>query len=344
MTFDISTILPNISYSLEGTGFLFGAGTSFEAGYSMMPDMTRRIVVELDQDERDMLDEVLRATDITYNDKTAKPNIEEISDYVIAHAINSQEERCKNLEIKLKSLMINLILSVRDPIIDNHIKFFRALSKRAFGQPCTVWIFTTNYDLLFEIAAAKAGVNIENGFSGCIERFFSPRQFKTISGEIIKRRFSPNNQLTVKLVKLHGSISWVSEGGQIFERHPDTLKNATDLIMVLPRRKKVMETLSRPYESMFKYMYDTLGNECKYLLCCGFSFSDEHINQHLILPALQSGRIQLCTLNEFEPDGVDTFKVLQPFSGVYSNKYFVNGQTIEQETDIWKFSQFVNLF
>jgi len=344
MSLDLPTILPNITHSLEGTGFLFGAGTSAEAGYPMMSGLTRKVVGGLKPDERTVLDEVLKAVGSAYDDKAATPNIEELADLVIAHAINSKDARCATLETKFRELVVQEILSVKNPSLDNHVQLFRALSKRTFGRPCTVWIFTTNYDLLFEVAAAKAGVLVENGFSGCTERFFNPGQFRATSGEVAGSRFTPNNQLTVKLVKLHGSISWTSEAGQILERHPEALTGAANRIMVLPRRKKVMETLAPPHEMLFACMSRVLGGECKYLLCCGFSFGDEQINQHLVLPALQSGRIRLFTFNEFEPGGVADFKKLPPFNGGYSNEVFMGGKVATPGTDLWKFSQFVQLF
>jgi hypothetical protein len=344
MSLDLATILPNVSHSLESTGFLFGAGTSVEAGYPMMAGLTRKVVGALTPDERKVLDEVLAAVGGTYNDKDAKPNIEELSDLVIAHAINSNDRRCIALESRFRELIIQEILSVKTPDLDNHIQFFRALSQRTFGRPCTVWIFTTNYDLLFEVAAAKAGVLVENGFSGSTERFFNPSQFKATSGEVLGSRFTPNNQLTVKLVKLHGSISWTNDAGHIFERHPDALAGAASRIMVLPRRKKVMDALAPPHDTLFAYTSRVLGTECKYLLCCGFSFGDEHINQHLVLPALQSGRVRLFTLNEFEPQGMADFKKLPTFGGGYSNEVFLGDKAATPGTDLWKFSRFVKLF
>ncbi len=288
-----------------------------------MTGLTRKVVGALAAGERAVLDEVLNATGLVYNDADAKPNIEEVADLVIAHAINSKDPRCTALETRLRELVVHEILAVNTPNLDNHVQFFRALAGRTFGRPCTVWIFTTNYDLLLEVAAAKVGVYVENGFSGCTERLFNPERFWATSGMVSGNRFTPNNQLTVKLVKLHGSISWTSEGGQIWERHPDALTGAANRIMVLPRRKKVMETLAPPYETLFSCMSRVLGGECKYLACCGFSFGDEHINQHLVLPALQKGRIHLFTLNEFETSGVAGFKALPSFGGGYSNEAFV---------------------
>jgi hypothetical protein len=344
MSLDLATILPNISHSLEGTGFLFGAGTSVEAGYPLMSGLTRNVVDALAPAERFVLDDVLKAAGTAYDGTAATPNIEEIADLVIAHAINSKDARCTALESRFRELVVQEILSVKIPSVDNHVQFFRALSKRTFGRPFTVWIFTTNYDLLFEVAAAKAGVVVENGFSGCTERFFNPGQFWATSGAVAGNRFTPSNQLTIKLVKLHGSISWISDAGQIVERHPDALTGAVNRIMVLPRRKKVMETLAPPHETLFAYMSRVLGGECKYLLCCGFSFGDEHINQHLVLPALQSGRVRLFTLNEFEPGGVADFKKLPSFGGGYSNELYMGGKAETTGTNLWKFSEFVKLF
>lgn len=344
MSLELTTILPNIKHSLDGTGFLFGAGTSVEAGYPMMSGLTQKVVGLLMPDERAVLDEVLNVAGSVYDDKIATPNIEEIADLVIAHAINSKDTRFTLLESKLRELVVQEILLVKSPILDNHIQFFRALSKRTFGRPCTVWIFTTNYDLLFEVAAAKAGVLVDNGFSGTTERFFNPGQFRAASGEVVRKRFIPNNQLTIKMVKLHGSISWISDGGQLFERHPEAITGVANRIMVLPRKNKVMETLVPPHDTLFAYMSRILGGECKYLLCCGFSFGDEHINQHLILPSLQSGRIRLFTLNEFEPNGVGDFKKLSSFGGGYSNEVFIDGNLTTIGTDLWRFSEFVKLF
>jgi hypothetical protein len=84
MSLDLQAILPNISHSLDGTGFLFGAGTSCEAGYPMMPGLTREVVSDLKSDERAVLDEVLSAAGLSYDDAKATPNIEQLADLVIA--------------------------------------------------------------------------------------------------------------------------------------------------------------------------------------------------------------------------------------------------------------------
>ena len=344
MTIDLSSILPNVAQTLDGTGFLFGAGTSREAGYPMMPQLTHEVVSALNSGERTVLDEVLKLAGETYDDANATPNIEQLSDLVIAHWTNSGDPRFSRLESRLRDLILERILSVTHPNLDNHCRFFEALKRRAFGLPCSVWIFTTNYDLLFETAAARVGVTLENGFCGTTERFFQPSLFKSTSGVILGRGFSPSNGLTVRLVKLHGSISWVEESSQFYERHPAALAPGARRVMILPRRKKVMDTLTPPYDTLFGQATKALGGECRYLVSCGFSFADEHINQQLLLPVMQMNRCRLFALSQEESAGLAAFKLLPNFSAGFESHAHVGMKDDPTTTDAWKFSKFVSLF
>jgi len=344
MALDLDTILPNVSHSLDGTGFIFGAGASYEAGYPLMTELTRQVITELKPDERAILQDVLKASGLTYDEKSAAPNIEEIADYVIEHRVNSNDLRCGQLERRLQELILERILAVKSPLLDHHCKFFDALKMRTFGRPRVVWIFTTNYDLLIEIAAARVGVNVENGFSGSTERFFDPLQFKCVTGELAGGRFIPNNQLTVKLIKLHGSISWVRQSSAFFENHPDSLNSSSSRIMVLPRRRKVVESLAAPFDTLFAHANRVLGVECKYLVSCGYSFGDEHINQQLLLPVLKANRCRLFALCENEPPGLASFKALPSFSAGFSGHTLLSGKSTAGGTDLWQFSKLVSLF
>jgi SIR2-like domain len=342
-TISLATILPNSPHTLDGTGFLFGAGASFEAGYPLMPTLTIDVVNGLRPDERTILDEVLGAATETYDGVTGSPNIEHLADLVIAHATNTGSPRYTALETRLRELVLDRILAVTNPSMDHHCTFFEALKKRAFGFPRTIWIFTTNYDLLIETAAAKCGVNVDNGFVGATERFFCPQQFRVKSGAIAGGRFSEGNWLTIKLIKLHGSVSWTEESSQFFERHPAALSTSRR-VMVLPRRKKVIDTLTPPFDALFTLASKVIGGECKYLVSCGFSFGDEHINQQLLSPSLQAGRCRLFALDRTESLGVALFNSLPTFSAAYASHLNINGSIVTGTSDLWQFSKFVTLF
>ena len=345
MSITLDDLLPSIKQSLNGIGFLFGAGASFQAGYPLMPTLTRHVVARLTVAQLADLKTVLTIAGQVYDDAQATPNIEEIADLTIAHSLNSGDVRFSTLEHRLRELIVEVFLAVPKPDITQHVKFFKALKQRTFGIPTTVWIFTTNYDVLLETAAAVAGVRVENGFSGSTTGFFDPARYRELHGHEDGQRFAPYSGLVVKIVKLHGSLSWYTENGQVFERHPDSLLANTSRAIVLPRRRKGMDTLSPPYDQLFAQAIRTIGNECKYLISCGFSFGDEHISQLILLPALQGGKCRLSALCEVDPPGLLSFKSLPTFRGNFSTHGWLNNNKISDgATDLWRFSEFVDKF
>jgi SIR2-like domain len=344
MPIDLSVILPNVAQTLEGTAFLFGAGTSHEAGYPLMPGLTREVIAALSTNHRALLNEALAATGHSYNDTQATPNIEQIADLVIAHWTNSRDPRFSTLEERLREVILERILAVKNPNLEHHRRFFEALKKRTFGLPSCIWIFTTNYDILFESAASEVGVAIENGFCGATHRFFNPTQFRNTYGTVAGRHFSPSSNLTVKLLKLHGSISWYEQDARFYEKHPVAHEAGTRRVMVLPRRMKVVDALTPPYDSLFTQASKALGTECKYLVSCGFNYGDEHINQNLLLPVMQTMKCRLFTLGQQEPDGIKAFKAMPNYQGAFETHLHLNGNPITGTTSVWKFSNFVKLF
>lgn len=344
MALTLDQLLPNLNQSINGIGFLFGAGASYQAGYPLMTTLTRQVIAELTATERIDLTDVLNTTDHAYDDATASPNIEEIADLTIAHSLNSGDARYTNLERRLRDLIVHALLSVASPILDHHIRFFQGLKRRTFGLPSTVWIFTTNYDVLIETAAAIAGVRLENGFSGATTSFLDVGRFGQMHGTSDGQRFVPHAGLVVKLVKLHGSLSWYVADGQVLEQHPSSLAPTLPRTMVLPRRKKVMDTLSPPYDQLFALTSRAIGSECRYLISCGFSYGDEHINQNILLPALRSGKCRLTALCGFDPPGLADFKSLPTFIGAFPTHAWSETAQTTETTTLWQFDQFAQAF
>jgi hypothetical protein len=345
MAISLSAILPNLSNGLENTGFLFGAGTSVEAGYPVMAGLTRSVVANLTTTERATFDEALHSASITYDAAAGEPNIEFIADIVWAHAINSRDSRFSLLEGRIRDLVTEAILSVSSPKLDHHIRFLELLKARTYGRAACVYIFTTNYDVLFELAGAEASVVVESGFTGSVDRYFDPLRFTTRCGTMqASARFSEHPLLTVRLVKLHGSVSWYTRGGRLFERHPDSIPAGEKRVMVLPRRRKVMETLQAPYDTLFRVMSQSLGSDCKYVVSCGFSFGDDHINANLIEPSITGGKIRLFALAAAETDGMAGFRSAPAFSAGFDASGITCGAAHADGCDLWKFSKFVELF
>jgi hypothetical protein len=197
---------------------------------------------------------------------------------------------------------------------------------------------------MFETAASLAGVHLENGFAGTTTRFFDIAQLARIQGTSDGQRFQPRPGLTVKLIKLHGSMSWMTSGGRLLEQHPESLGRTAPRVVVLPRRRKVFETLARPYDQLFSLASRVLGAECKHLLSCGFSFGDEHINETLLLPVLRAGRCRMSVVCEIEPEGFSPFKGLSTAQGAFSNSSWKAGSASVDTTDLWQFSKLAAAF
>lgn len=344
MVLTLDQLLPSLSQSIDGIGFLFGAGASFQAGYPLMTTLTHQVVAGLTASETDNLAAALTAAGRTYDNATATPNIEEIADLTIAHSLNSGDPRYTNLEMRMRELIVQSLLSVTSPNLQYHVRFFQGLKRRTFGLPSTVWIFTTNYDVLLETAAAMAGVRLENGFSGTTTSFLDIGRFGQLHGSSDGQRFIPHPGLVVKLIKLHGSLSWYADGGQVLEQHPASLAPTSSRTMVLPRRRKVMDTLSSPYDQLFAQASRTIGNECRYLISCGYSFGDEHINQNILLPALRAGKCRLSALCGIDPPGLSDFKTLPTFTGAFPTHAWSGTAQTTDTTTLWRFDQFAQAF
>ena len=338
MSFTLSQLFPAIETGLNEIGFLFGSGTSKEAGYPLMGDLTEAVVSKLPPPLKATLDEILTAKALTYDPATRTPNIEILSDLVTEYFITTQESKYGDLETDIRRLIVDRILSVTAPDLSHHVRFLEALKQRSHGTPSTVTILTTNYDLLFELAAAEVGVRVETGFDGPLRRVFDPAVFDLVRGTVNKTRFMPRSELQLNIMKLHGSVSWRKKGPKVIESGLDLKSPTPERIMVLPRRHKIMDTLAEPFDQIFTRASKTLGKSCKYLVSCGFSFGDKHINDQLIFPKLEAGQIRLTAMCGTEPDCLDDLKKFSPFQAGFPNNCFVNCEDTGCGTALWKFS------
>jgi len=314
-----------------------------EAGYPLMGGLTQTVVSNLSRPSKEILDDILDAKGLSYDSSTGTPNIEILADLVTEYFITTREQKYGHLEAEIRNLIVESILSVDSPDISHHVRFLEALKRRSHGISSTVTILTTNYDVLFELAAGEVGVRAETGFDGPLRRFFDPAVFDISRGAVEKTRFTPRSELQVNIIKLHGSVSWIKESGRIFESGFNL--NSKDLVraLVLPRRRKVMDTLSEPFDQLFTRASRTLGSNCKFVVSCGFSFGDKHINDQLIFPKLNAGHIRLTALCGEEPDCLDDLKKYPSFHAGFPSNCIIDQKDTKAGTDLWKFSALAEL-
>lgn len=338
MSLSVSQLFPGIETGLNRIGFLFGAGTSKDAGYPLMGDLTKTVVSNLDATNREVLDEILAAKGIDYDAVTGDPNIEILSDLVTEYFVMTHETKYSDLESAIRALIVETILAVTTPDLSDHIRFLEGLKQRAHGISPTVTILTTNYDVLFELAACEVGLRMETGFDGPLRRWFDIASFDLARGTVEKTRFSKRSELHINLIKLHGSVAWLIDGTRIVESAQELHSPAKERSMILPRRRKVMDTLVDPFDQLFTKASRILGSSCRYLVSCGFSFGDKHINDQLLFPKLESGQIRMTALCGQEPDCLDELKRFRPFHAGFPGNCFIDGSDTGVGTDLWKFS------
>jgi len=343
MSLTLSQLFPGIETGLNRIGFLFGAGASKEAGYPLMGDLTKTVVSNIRPALKATLEEILAAKALTYDPAAGTPNIEILSDLVTEYFVTTQLSKYGELESEIRTLIVDAILSVTAPDLTHHVRFLEALKRRAHGTSSTITILTTNYDVLFELAGGEVGVRIETGFDGPLRRQFDPSVFDLARGSVDKTRFTPRSELHVNIIKLHGSVSWLKHGGRIFESGLDLRSAAPERALVLPRRRKVMDTLSEPFDQLFTRAARTLGSNCQFVVACGFSFGDKHINDQLIFPKLSAGKIRLTALCGEEPDCLGELKKFPPFHAGFPTNCFIDQKDTGAGTDLWNFSALARL-
>jgi hypothetical protein len=182
-------------------------------------------------------------------------------------------------------------------------------------------VFTLNYDTLFEQALELLGIQYFDGFTGRANARFDPSVYGLdvyYPGEVAEGRVRRFDRF-LHFYKLHGSIHWLEEGGEMRARHPtlDVLealrtKSASDtceaieanlvplkhVMGILPTANKFVETLLMPYAHQFRAFQVRLAIPQTFLLVIGYGFGDDHVT-HMIETALTNPSLIMLVV---EPD------------------------------------------
>lgn len=310
-----------------------------------MSTLTKRVISRLSAEELDLLRGLLDREKTSYDLDKGIPDIEQISDLIYKYKLSYIN--IDNLEKSIKNNIIKELVSKEGLDIRYHIKFLKSLKNFCMNKNEYIWIFTTNYDMLFEMAAMEAKIPIHNGFEGILNRYFDIDRIDLKHGTIVNTHRSPRfeeyKEPCIKLIKLHGSVSWIKRNGDIFEVGDYKSIESESHSMILPKREKLFAALEHPYDKLFRYSSQILGTQCKFILSCGYSLRDQHINEQLLLPKLREGKIRFTALFKEEPANVRQFCGYPSFSYLTENKLRLQNKEISEESNLWKFSEIVNL-
>lgn len=190
------------------------------------------------------------------------------------------------------------------PKLDDHRRLLlRLLASRQPGQGAP-WIFTLNYDLAVEWAAETIGMHVINGFSGLHGRAFSPHHFDLGLRSVVARGEAQFGAYYFYLAKLHGSLSWVSQGDRdvlekvaplVWEKlKPFLTGTAADWpgLVVLPSVVKYERTVGFVMGELLRRFSEFLARPQALLIVVGYSFGDAHVNRFLA-SGLQNPTLQM---------------------------------------------------
>lgn len=175
----------------------------------------------------------------------------------------------------------------------NHEHLLRIVARRPQGKPRTR-VFTTNYDLCIEQAAASSGAFIVDGFGRESPPVFDGTNFDI---DFVRRRIESKGPEfidgVVHLAKLHGSVDWELDQSKIIRRSQPTAP-----VIIYPRSDKFELTYRQPFLEMMSQLQSTLRQSSLGLLVIGFGFADAHLSE-MILSAVKrnlSMRVVVATL------------------------------------------------
>lgn len=294
--FDPSEIVRGIQQLLvsdkKKIAFLFGAGTSLAKKEERSPyipavgKMTEIVITDLKEDVdngmkyKEVLAEIeeeLKQQGQLLNIETLLSNIDEKIRIIGRGTLNNLfKEEFYTISNKIRAKIRDIIsvhkdaLGIENTLIQYDFAKWICNADRKFA----VEIFTTNYDYLFEIGLEANDVPYFDGFTGSYKPFFNADALEDVS-------YLPKQ---TKLWKIHGSLGLHKEtsNGRIIRMSSDK-----DDLLIYPSSIKYENSKKQPYSAFMDRLNLFLKQDDSVLFVCGYSFSDEHINER-IMSALQT--------------------------------------------------------
>lgn len=223
---------------------------------------------------------------------------------------NLSDRRLRKLEkfvsdAKFKILeKTSFIDKIKEEGWKHHNKLLRVLGKRQPKQK-RLKIFTTNYDLAFEMAASNTGMVVIDGFEYGRPYRFNPIWFHHDIVHKIQSSDKSNSYLpnVFHLYKIHGSVDWVKTEQGIQKRISDNQHGQP--VIIYPSSNKYQTSYDSPYLEMMASFLEVVQKPKTAILCLGFGFNDKHINNAITMALRTNPELLLMvgTLSFFDEKG-----------------------------------------
>lgn len=293
----------NLNTIFSQTLFLFGAGSTQEAGCKpskeMLNDLNRVLETEENIHDRELQLEAyrfIRSTldfqnswrNIKLRNEDYGANIEEFvlilrkvinrDLYIASPLVGNWNEKILYLESQKKSIFEDLLTLIENQCLPKWLEFDKKRRnkllkpiKRFFQDTQSdnylLDIFTLNYDLVFDSYFSEEDENIIN--DGFVRNEWS-------------NNFDNTNTFRINYYKLHGSLNWEKE-----EASDDVIRLNKSIVadnphLIFGQQEKIASV--EPFLSLISQFRECLDRK-QYYFIIGYSFFDKYIN-NMILEAL----------------------------------------------------------
>lgn len=212
-------------------------------------------------------------------DNERAPNVEDLLTFCRSLLPVAGKSRVRDLSAEqlrgLDRLICSCIGTVVNQDLPDEANAYRYVASWAGSveRSFPVEVFTTNYDLLMEQALERARTPYFDGFVGAHRSFFDPH---SVDGDRLPPRWA-------RLWKIHGSVNWWRSARGVFRGEKS---DQNDACVIHPSHLKYEESRRMPYIALMDRLRAFLRQPNAFLVSCGFSFQDQHVNG-LLLEALQ---------------------------------------------------------
>lgn len=329
-----------LSYS-KNVGFFFGAGTSCAFGLPNIYSLTTETKSRLEAETTVTFEKAEKL--VKDLNKTTNVSVEDILNHVrqirdITKGRNDlvycdiTGEEAEKLDKEICEKIFDIISEKESKANITDIRKFFAWFDST-NRNYVKEIFTTNYDMLLEMAMEANYIPYFDGFTGSYEPFFNPESIECFP------KVSDSTGKWIRLWKIHGSLNWSLKPATVGRTERIIREGKIDKpqneLMIYPSKEKYNLSRKEPYIAYFDRLKNYLLQGELLFICSGYSFSDQHINDVIFNALHQNNRLYVAVFC-FDDDQVVS---MEKYAATYLNlsvmgptKSISNGRLGE-----WKF-------
>lgn len=275
----LGELIDCLMQSARPVGLFLGAGcpcaVKTSGGEALIPDiagLTKSVAVAIKSSPHEDAWKALQATcaedgDSDQNIEKLLDRIRGLSSYAGAGSVRGLSR--SQLEGLEKAICAKIVEVAKADLPDSDNPY-HSLSVWVSSTKRTdpVEIFTTNYDLLTEQAFERNQTPFFDGFVGSRRPFFD---VESVANEVLPVRWT-------RLWKIHGSVNWQRDR----LRREIYRSEVGDSVVIHPSNLKYDESRKLPYLALMDRLRRFLRLGQSVLVCSGYSFRDQHINEAIV--------------------------------------------------------------